>query len=473
MRRRLLTLVLAMAFCSGGFAQNCPNSLYLTLDRKVNRLQCVPCSDKGLCIVGEKKVKPDKQLSISHLDTLMNVQFDTVLTISQNYHQQGCFYGDGTLAVFLSEFQNPSQKSLKTGKGILLLYDLDKRQLQSRELSGLPRKPFLGKWVIQGRDLLFATIDRSGDQLWFLPDGTSQPTPFPFTAENPGKVLVAAADTLSRKAVICFATNGRTLYFETDFTGKSSFANMLDEPATHAQWVRVGPAHSLLMLYYHDDETFYMHPVSIRNHQVTPSDTVYCADILVPKTLPQGATARKTIIVTPHASVSFLPTQAQRCRDAVTFTTELYYAEYTNYFNGYYVEPRFNGYRYERADVHFFDTDGHFLTNVTFPYDEGMSLSSHIEQRLHTHELRNGNYLFYLRNGHDMTTMLLDANHRVKDPIRTITLPLPKIPFKKQKTVIDFFGPWYGSDQFLLTAQRVRISSQRKEGYEIRKLTYE
>lgn len=470
---RKILLILAMAFCSGGFAQNCPNSLYLALDRKVTSLQCTPCAGNGLCIVGEKRVKPDKQLSISHLDTLMNVRFDTTLTFPSNYYRQGCFYGDGVFAIFLSEFQHPSQKSLRTGNGILLLYDLDKRQLQSRELSGLPSEPFLDKWAILDRNLIFATTGRYGDHLWFLPDEAVQPIPFSFTAENPGKVLVATADTLSRKAVICFATNNRTLYFETDFTGKTSFANMLNEPATNAQWVRVGPEHSLLMLYYHDDETFYMHPVSIRNHHVTPSDTIYCADNLPAGRIPSNAKKSRTVIISPYSHISFQPTVSYLGDGRIAFVTELYYAEYSNYFNGYYVEPRFNGYRYERADIHFFDTNGVFLTNVTVPYGEEGMLQGRITSKLQLFGLESRDMLIYHREGHSLTIMLIDTAFRVKEPLRTTDLPLPQVLFNKQKTVIDLFTPWYGHNQFILTAYRVKLSSQRKEGYEIRKLTYE
>ena len=136
-----------------------------------------------------------------------------------------------------------------------------------------------------------------------------------------------------------------------------------------------------------------------------------------------GVKGKRLILVTPHNYVSFLPTQAQRCNDAVAFTTELYYAEYTNYFNGWYVEPRFNGYRYERADVHFFDTNGVFLTNVTVPYEELGSLHSRVIRKLSAVRLSSGDILLYHRNGQQLTTMLIDSAYRVKDPIQSQTEP--------------------------------------------------
>ena len=467
MYRRLLTLVIAILICSGGFAQS-PNSFSIALDKKVTKLHGVSCGENGLCLVTEKKGKQSNQLCIKHIDTIMRMQFDTSMTLASDLKPLNCFYEDGITVVFCQWFQ----KSRRTDKGLLLFYRPTDNRLDTVTVYGLPNDAVITHLHYHQGSLFFTTKSQYGDRVWYLPSGTIRPTPFLFTQENPGQVLTTAVDTAQHKAVICFTSGGRTMYFETDFHGQSSFANILNEPATYAQWLPVGRNHSVLMLYYQDDETFYIHPVNILNHKVIPFDTLYCADIGVPSNLPASAKGKRTIIITPHTYVNFLPSHTQVNENRISCITELYYPEYYNYFNGWYVEPRFNGYRFERADVHLFDTNGVFLTNVIFPYDESASLHQNISKNLNIYSLQNSNLLLYQHYAQELTTMLLDSDGKVKDPQRTNTLPLPKVPFKKQSIVVDRIEPWYGHNQFLLSCFRIKILSQRKVGYEIRKIEY-
>jgi hypothetical protein len=454
-----------MIFCSGGFAQS-PNSFSIALDKKTTKLRCVPCSEDGFCLVLEKKGKPNKQLRVSHYDTLFKMQFDTALTLSSTLLPTSCFYEDGALVIVCQKLV----KSRLTELGTLYIYHPDCKRMEKREISGIPGITSAEWWHHYRGNFFFTVHTQNGKEVWFLPENTSQPIPFSFTRENPGQVLTTAVDTTQGKAIICFNTGERTMYFETDFYGKSSFANILNEPATHAQWLPIGHNHSVLMLYYEDDETFYIHPVNILNHKVMPSETIYCSDISKPN-LPDRVKEKQTVITVPHTFVNFLPGETNVNKNRISCVTELYYLEYYNYFNGWYVEPRFNGYRYERADVHFFDTNGVFQTNVIFPYNEETSLHSHIAKKLKIFPLQN-DILLYHQNAQELTTMLLDDGYRTKDPIRTTDLPLPKITFKKQRLVVDRFEPWYGDNQFMLTAFRINVVSQKKVGFMIRKLEY-
>ena len=465
MTYRLFLIVIATIFCSGGFAQS-PNSFSIALDKKTTKLRCVPCSEDGFCLVLEKKGKPSKQLRVSHYDTLFKTQFDTVLTLSSTLLPTSCFYEDGALVIVCQELV----KSRLTGMGTLYIYHPDGRKLENRELSGIPGVTSAEWWHHYHGHFFFTVHTQNGKEVWFLSKNASRPIPFSFTQENPGQVLTTAVDTAQGKAIICFTTGERTMYFETDFYGKSSFANILNEPATHAQWFPVGRNHSVLMLYYEDDETFYIHPINILNHKVMPSETIYCSDISKPN-LPDRVKEKQTVIVAPHTFVNYLPGETNVNKDRISCVTELYYLEYYNYFNGWYVEPRFNGYRYERADVHFFDTNGVFQTNVIFPYNEETSLHSRVVKKLKIFPLQN-DILLYHQNAQELTTMLLDAGYRTKDPIRTIDLLLPKIAFKKQSFAVDRFEPWYGDNQFMLTAFRINVISQRKVGFVVRKLEY-
>ena len=459
-------LLLLTIFCSG-FAQS-PNSFSITLDKKVTKLHGVSCGEEGFCFVTEKKGKQNNQLCIKHIDTMMRLQIDTCMTLASNVKPLNCFYEDGMTVVFCQMFQ----KSRRTDKGLFVFYRPNDSRLDTVTVCGLPTDAVITHWHYHQGGLFFTTKSQHGDRVWYLPSGALRPTPFSFTKENPGQVLTTAVDTAQHKAVICFTSGGRTMYFETDFHGQSTFANILNEPATHAQWIPVGHNHSLLMLYYQNDETFYIHPVNILNHKVMPSETIYCSDISTPN-IPDRVKNKQTIIVAPHTFVNFLPGETCVDKDRISCVTELYYLEYYNYFNGWYVEPRFNGYRFERADVHFFDTNGVFLTNVIFPYDESASLHASITKNLHIHSLQNNDLLLFQQYAQDLTTMLLDSDGKVKDPQRTNTLPLPKVPFKKQSIVVDRLEPWYGCDQFLLSCFRIKIVSQRKVGYEIRKIEYQ
>ena len=463
-----LILVIITLFCSGGFAQSSPNGFSIALDKKVTKSRCVPCSENGVCLILEKKEKKIKQLIFNHFDTLSKIQYDTAMTLPSEVTPTSCFYENGALTVVCQKFV----KSRLTDEEVLYIYHPEKRRMERRDISGIPGVTSAEWWHHYQGNYFFTVHARGGTEVWFLPESATKPMPFTFTRENPGLVLATAVDTTQGKAIICFTSGGRTMYFETDFLGLSSFANILNEPATHAQWISVSRNHSVLMLSYQDDETFYLHPVNILNHKVIPSDTLYCADIQVPTSMPANVKGKRTIIVTPHSYVSFLPSHTHVNKDRIFCITELYQPEYYNYFNGWYVEPRFNGYRFERADVHFFDTNGVFLTNVIFPYDESTSLHASITKNLKIFPLENKDLLLYQQYAQELTTMLLDPDCKIKDPLRTTGLPLPKVPFKKQSIVVDCFEPWYGHNQFLLTCFRIKILSQRKVGYEIRKIEY-
>ena len=468
MRKVLLPIiVLITLFRSGLLAQGNPNGFDIALDKKVTKMRCVPCSENGVCLVLEKKARHSKQLVINHFDTVFKTQFDTVLNIPSSMVPTNCFYEDGALVMVCQELV----KSRLTGMGTLYIYHPGSRRVERREISGIPGIASAEWWHHYRGHFFFTAHTRNGEEVWFLPESASQPIPFSFTRENPGQVLTTAVDTAQGKAVICFSSGERTMYFETDFYGKSSFANILNEPATHAQWLPVGRNHSLLMLYYQGEEIFYLHPVNILNHKVIPSETIYCSDISSPS-LPDRVKKKQTIIIAPHTFVNYLPGETLVDKDGISCVTELYYSEYYNYFNGWYIEPRFNGYRYERADVHFFDTNGVFRTNVIFPYDEESSLHSRVVRKLNIFSLQNDDILLYYQNAQQLTAMLLDSAYQTKDPIRTIDLPLPKIAFKKQRLAVDRFVPWYGDNQFMLTAFRINVLSQRKVGYVVRKLEY-
>ena len=136
-----------------------------------------------------------------------------------------------------------------------------------------------------------------------------------------------------------------------------------------------------------------------------------------------------------------------------------------------YVENRFYGYRYERGDVHFFDTNGVFQTNITFPYGNEGVIQQNINYKLRISPLLNDDLLLYYRDGQVLTTMLLDSTLKVKDPMRVSDLPVPQIPLKKQKIVVDRFVPWY-HNKFLLTNFRLNTFSREKNGYDATRLEY-
>lgn len=470
MRKVLITiLVLTTILCSGGFAQSGPNSFSIALDPNLKDVRTLSCGEEGFCIYTEKKTRKIHQITLTHCDTLLQKQWDTTLVLPDDWKQHQIFYENDALVILFRFYQ----RSNFTDKGIFMLYHPKNKTFETQEVSGLPTIAGLELWHHFEGNTLFASMEKNGDNVWFLPKGSSTPLPFSFTRENPGYVLDVKVDTAQRNAVICCTSGGRTMYFETDFLGKSSFANIINERASNAQWIPVGKDHSVLMLYYENDETFYMHPINILNHKVIPNEEIYCADILVPKSLPATAKTKRTIIVTPHSNVSFLPTYAQCANGRIYCTTELYYAEYYNYYNGWYVEPRFNGYRYERADVHFFDTNGVFLTNTTFPYNEEYSLHSTILKKLRVNALPDSTTLLYTLSKYDITTMLLDEKLKIKDPVRTSDITLMGATYSLRTTRVDAIEPWYGQNRFLLTAYKIRPGSTQRIGLIVNKVEYQ
>ncbi len=468
MRFIFTIILLFMIFCSGGFAQSRPNSFDMALDKNAKEVRCVSCEENGFCVVAESKSRKVHQFTFAHVDTLMKAQWDTIVRLPQEWQLSGVFYDDGSLVILC----RTCDKTRLTDQMTILQYNTATRKMVTREISGLPGTTTLTDWHFFQGNIFFTSRTKNGDGVWYLPAGHKQPFPFTFTQENPGRVLTTAVDTIQGKAILCFNSGERTMYFETDFQGKSSFANILNEAATHAQWIPVGRDHSLLMLYYHDDEIFFMHPVNILNHKVTPADTVFCADIYSPKSLPKGVSAKKMVIVAPHNYAMFYPTHAQCEGEKVSCVTELYYPEYSNYFNGWYVEPRFDGYHYIRADVHFFDTNGVFQTNVTFPYDETMALHPSVLKLLNVSYLPDGNILFYHLGSRELTTMLLDSECKLESPVNTVDVPMLRPSAAgKYKVVPADMKLWY-SNRFLLTAYKVALGSQRKLGLTVSKLEY-
>ena len=467
--KNIFLIIIILVIFRSGFAQS-PDGFDIVLDKKLKEVQTIPCGEKGFCLVTEIKTRKLHQLTLTHFDTLMKQQRQETLTLPTDWQFQQAFHEDGTLVIHYHTYQ----KSRPTDTTTLLLYHPDSpaRKLDTITVSGIPTKEVTTHWHYHQGNFLFTTLSKHGDRVWFLPAGAEHPVVFPFTQDSPGRVLLTDIDTLKNKAVICFSSGERIMYFETDMQGQSSFANILNEPATHAQWTPISRNHALLMLYYQDEENFYMHPVNILNYKVLPSETLYCADIAVPKSLPSGVCNKQTIIITPHSYVNFLPSQICTDGDKVSLITELYYPEYSNYFNGWYVEPRFNGYRYERADVHLFDTNGVFQTNVIFPYDEFSSLHTKLTKKLKIFPLQNHDLLLYFKNAQELATMLINADGKILDPARSAELPLPKTPMKKQSLALDHFDPWYGHDRFLLTGYRINVVSQKKVGYIARKVTY-
>ena len=471
MKHLITILFLLLIFRSGSLAQSLPNGFDMALDKKSKDVRCVPCGENGFCVVEEAQNRKYHRLKISHVDTAMHRQWDTTLNLSQTTRFQQVFYEDGTLVVMTIPRIIPKPVVLQE-QPTIFLYHTDSRRMESREVTGLEAlSPISDCHYYQG-NIIFKSVKASGDVVWFLPDGSSEPIPFTFTQENHGRALSIDVDTVRGGPVICFNSGERTMYFETDFRGKSSFANIIGEPSTQAQWIPISRNHSVLMLYYHDEETFFMHPVNIMNHRVMPADTVYCADIAVPKSLPNGVSGKRMIIVVPYNYISFYPTHAALGDGKISYVTELYCPEYVNHFNGWYVEPRFAGYRYERADVHFFDTNGVFLTNVTYPYSEDKSVRSSIYKILNVSYLPNGDILLYHLVSREFTTMLLDRDCVLKTPISTADIPIQHSSDSgRYKTVPVSMQQWYGN-RFLLTSHLVRLGSQRKVGISVRKLEY-
>lgn len=429
----------------------------------------MPCGEEGFCIYTEKKTRSIHQMTLTHCDTLMQKQWDTTIVLPNEWKQHQLFYENGALVILFRVYH----RSNFTDKGLFMLYHPKNKTFETQEVSGLPTIAGLELWHHYQGNILFASMEKHGDNVWFLNKGSNTPQPFSFTRENPNYVLDVKVDTARQKAVICCTSNGHTMYFETDFYGKSSFANVINEAASNAQWIPVGKNHSVLMLYYEDDETFYIHPVNILNHSVKPSDEIYCADILVPKKLPATAKSKRTIIVTPSSYNNLLlPTYAQYRNGRISCIVELYYLEYYNYFNGWYVEPRFNGYRYERADVHFFDTNGVFQSNVTFPYDEDFSLHTTILKKLNVSALPDSTTLLYTMSKYEFTTMLLDGDLQIIDPVHTSDIPLVGVTYSKRTTVADAIQPWYGQNKFLLSAFKLRPGTQTRTNLIVNKIEY-
>lgn len=469
MRKVLIfILVLTNILCSGGFAQSGPNSFSIALDPKLKDVRTLSCGEEGFCIYTENKTRKIHQITLTHCDTLMQKQWDTTIVLPDDWKQHQIFYENGALVILFRVYQ----RSNYTDKGIFMLYHPKNKIFETREVTDLPTVAALELWHYFEGTILFASMEKNSDNVWFLPEGSSAPQSFSFTSETPGYVLDVKVDTAQRNAVICCTSGRRIMYFETDFLGKSTFANVINEPATNAQWIPVGKDHSVLMLYYEDEETFYMHPINILNHKVIPSEEIYCADILIPKKLPATASSKRTIIVTPHTYVSFMSTYASCENGKISCITEIYYPEYYNYFNGWYVEPRFNGYRYERADVHFFDTNGVFLTNITFPYDEDYSLHSTIFKKLNANALPDSTTLLYTMSKYEFTTLLLDDELKIKDPVHTSDIPLTGVTYSKRTTTVDAIQPWYGQNRFLLTAYKMRPGTTQRIGLIVNKVEY-
>ena len=241
MRKVLITIiVLITLLCSGGFAQS-PNSFSVVLDKKISDWVTVPCKEAGFCVVAEKKLKENKQLIINHFDTTMHTVFDTIFTLSLDYQSQFVFYENGALVVF---YRNYNKRQV--GQGTLLLYHLDSKTIDSVDVSNWPSNGGSGWWRHYNGNIFFTDKGKHGDQVWFLPAGTTQPQPFSFTQENHGEVIAINVDTTH--ATIGWGFEGNPDHFEAEY-GPQGFAQ--------GSGTTVGTTESFLHLSNLQPDTYY------------------------------------------------------------------------------------------------------------------------------------------------------------------------------------------------------------------------
>ncbi len=416
-------------------------------------------------------------VTLSCYDTMMQHYFDTTFLLLNDFFIKNTNFENDELMI-LFESRQPRKQFLRK----IVLYDLRSKVLAIKDLNQFQEFEDLKDIHHFGKNIIFTVSEKKqGDKLFILENEATVAHQFDFTKDFFTKVLNTYADGESKHFLTCISSEDKTFFFKLDANGKSVFANVIDNDyykSSDAFISKVGESKYMTILRSEEDWGVVFRSTLVDGDAVKylPYHKSYFyirEGHSNPWEQLDSLTSGVLLSSVPQYT-SISPVKFFHSDKYTAVTMDFYKPEYYQYYNGYYYDTRFYGYRYDHADVLIYNNDGTLAGPLQMSYDDSHNLHSTVISKTKVAFLDNGEVLLYYMDSEGFTTQLLNSEFKVIDPVRTQEIPLRSRRYAMRNAEVDIFVPWFGRNNFILGAyQYSKDSKNSKVGYIINKLKFE
>lgn len=468
----ILTLWFLSFYCIA--QKGTPLQLEFPCSQYSTELQCIPCHTQGVCVFYPTQTADSSYIHLLHyninLEFVNRTQFniDPQLSFAASHYSDSCVY---------LLYQNKNKKH-RTPEGFLYRYHCDSHQIEATELSTLPINDIKQFTVHNGAIYFVSATGRDNTNLFFGAQGQSFTKGLYLNNAPDYTIDCYHIDTVNQKVLACVNTSSGTrnnVVWLAELTLQGEPLRVIDLPDTgnvRFQNARIAQMDSSRYLI---TGTYQIRKNGLNNTASGKYTTIYengrCSE---PQLYPFNS-ARAASANTMSNEVLYLASKIYYDSSRYISVAESFYPEYrysTTYSYGVpTTEPIFVGYRFLNAEIHVFNQDDSLLWQYTFPFDNLLvtNLTTHLRA-----DFIGSNTLFYYILNQSLTTMLVDENLEIIDPIRTSEI----IPSNKSNTTTTYtsgISRWY-NNYFLLIGCRIPKNGNNKNSktsYFINKLKYE
>lgn len=468
----ILTLWFLSFYCIA--QKGTPLQLEFPCSQYSTELQCIPCHTQGVCVFYPTQTADSSYIHLLHyninLEFVNRTQFniDPQLSFAASHYSDSCVY---------LLYQNKNKKH-RTSEGFLYRYHCDSHQIEATELSTLPINDIKQFTVHNGAIYFVSATGRDNTNLFFGAQGQSFTKGLYLNNAPDYTIDCYHIDTVNQKVLACVNTSSGTrnnVVWLAELTLQGEPLRVIDLPDTgnvRFQNARIAQMDSSRYLI---TGTYQIRKNGLNNTASGKYTTIYengrCSE---PQLYPFNS-ARAASANTMSNEVLYLASKIYYDSSRYISVAESFYPEYrysTTYSYGVpTTEPIFVGYRFLNAEIHVFNQDDSLLWQYTFPFDNLLvtNLTTHLRA-----DFIGSNTLFYYILNQSLTTMLVDENLEIIDPIRTSEI----IPSNKSNTTTTYtsgISRWY-NNYFLLIGCRIPKNGNNKNSktsYFLNKLKYE
>lgn len=468
----ILTLWFLSFYCIA--QKGTPLQLEFPCSQYSTELQCIPCHTQGVCVFYPTQTADSSYIHLLHyninLEFVNRTQFniDPQLSFAASHYSDSCVY---------LLYQNKNKKH-RTPEGFLYRYHCDSHQIEATELSTLPINDIKQFTVHNGAIYFVSATGRDNTNLFFGAQGQSFTKGLYLNNAPDYTIDCYHIDTVNQKVLACVNTSSGTrnnVVWLAELTLQGEPLRVIDLPDTgnvRFQNARIAQMDSSRYLI---TGTYQIRKNGLNNTASGKYTTIYengrCSE---PQLYPFNS-ARAASANTMSNEVLYLASKIYYDSSRYISVAESFYPEYrysTTYSYGVpTTEPIFVGYRFLNAEIHVFNQDDSLLWQYTFPFDN--LLVTNLTTHLRADFIGSNTLLYYILN-QSLTTMLVDENLEIIDPIRTSEI----IPSNKSNTTTTYtsgISRWY-NNYFLLIGCRIPKNGNNKNSktsYFLNKLKYE
>lgn len=468
----ILTLWFLSFYCIA--QKGTPLQLEFPCSQYSTELQCIPCHTQGVCVFYPTQTADSSYIHLLHyninLEFVNRTQFniDPQLSFAASHYSDSCVY---------LLYQNKNKKH-RTPEGFLYRYHCDSHQIEATELSTLPINDIKQFTVHNGAIYFVSATGRDNTNLFFGAQGQSFTKGLYLNNAPDYTIDCYHIDTVNQKVLACVNTSSGTrnnVVWLAELTLQGEPLRVIDLPDTgnvRFQNARIAQMDSSRYLI---TGTYQIRKNGLNNTASGKYTTIYengrCSE---PQLYPFNS-ARAASANTMSNEVLYLTSKIYYDSSRYISVAESFYPEYrysTTYSYGVpTTEPIFVGYRFLNAEIHVFNQDDSLLWQYTFPFDNLLvtNLTTHLRA-----DFIGSNTLFYYILNQSLTTMLVDENLEVIDPIRTSEI-FPSNKSNLSTIYTSGISRWY-NNYFLLIGCRIPKNGNNKNSktsYFLNKLKYE